>query len=89
MTRLLTCKNFLSELTDYLDEEVDAELKAKLEEHMQSCPDCWVLCDTTRKTVQIFRGQDKACSVPPEVQARLMAAMERRMAARAGELKQA
>ena len=78
---MLTCKEFLSELTDYLDENADAELKAKLEKHMSECPNCWVVCDTTRKTVKIYKGHEKSCCIPQDVQNRLMAAMERKMAA--------
>jgi anti-sigma factor RsiW len=78
---LLTCKDFLAELTDYLDENTDAELRAKLEKHISECPNCWVVCDTTRKTIAIYKGHEKACCVPEEVQKRLMAAMERKQAA--------
>jgi anti-sigma factor RsiW len=53
---LLTCKDFLSELSDYLDEKIDAELRAKLESHITECPNCWVIADTTRKTIQIYKG---------------------------------
>ena len=34
MTSLLTCKEFLQELTDYLDSTVDVELRRKLEAHI-------------------------------------------------------
>jgi anti-sigma factor RsiW len=76
---LLTCKDFLRELSDYLDSSLDAQLRAKLEEHISECPNCWVIADTTRKTIQIYRGMEP-CAVPPDVQERLMAALERKMA---------
>jgi len=78
---LLTCKEFLSELTDYLDEKTSAELHAKLERHITECPNCWVICDTTRKTISVYKGM-KSCSIPEDVHARLMAAVERKMAAK-------
>lgn len=80
---MLTCKDFLQELSDYLDEGTDVELKSKLEKHMSECPNCWVVYDTTRRTVEIYKGHEKQCCVPPDVQTRLMAAMERKMASRA------
>ena len=40
---MLTCKEFLQELSDYLDENVDAEIRAKLEQHITECPNCWVV----------------------------------------------
>jgi anti-sigma factor RsiW len=76
---LLTCKDFLSELSDYLDECADAEVRAKLEKHITECPNCWVIADTTKKTVQIYKGMDPY-PIPSDVQARLMAALERKMA---------
>jgi anti-sigma factor RsiW len=81
MTPLLTCKDFLRELSDYLDESLDAELRAKLEKHITECPNCWVIADTTRKTVQIYKGMEPY-PVPEDVQSRLMAALERKMAAK-------
>jgi anti-sigma factor RsiW len=84
MTRLLTCKEFLSELSDYLDESIDAELRAKLEEHIAECPNCWVIADTTRKTIQVYKGMDPY-PIPREVESRLMAALERKIAAKQGQ----
>ena len=76
---MLTCKQFLSELTDYLDEKTGNELHAKLERHITECPNCWVICDTTKKTIQVFKGM-KEHPVPPDVHARLMAAVETKCA---------
>ena len=78
---MLTCKDFLRELSDYLDESLDAQVRARLEEHIAACPNCWVIADTTRKTVQIYKGMDPY-PVPVDVQNRLMAAIERKMAAK-------
>ena len=78
---MLTCKDFLNELSDYLDESVDAEVRAKIEKHMAECPNCWVIADTTRKTVQIYKGMDPV-PIPQDVERRLMAALEKRMAAK-------
>jgi len=78
---LLTCKDFLSELSDYLDERIDAELRAKLERHITECPNCWVIADTTRRTIQIYKGM-APYPIPSEVENRLMAALEKKMAAK-------
>jgi anti-sigma factor RsiW len=76
---LLTCKDFLGELSDYLDETIDAELRAKLERHITECPNCWVIADTTRKTIQIYKGMDPY-PIPADVESRLMKALEKKMA---------
>jgi predicted anti-sigma-YlaC factor YlaD len=77
---LLTCKEFLSELSDYLDEKTHVEIREKIEHHLTQCPNCWVVCDTTRKTIEIYKGL-KSCSIPEDIHARLMAALDRKIAA--------
>jgi anti-sigma factor (TIGR02949 family) len=78
---LLTCKQFLQELNDYLDPNTDAEMKRRLETHVTQCPNCFVIVDTTQKTLQIYKGVEPQ-SVPEDVKARLLKAIERKMAAR-------
>ena len=79
MTRLLTCKQFMSELSEYLDQSLDPEMRKTWQKHVDECPNCWVVCDTTMKTLKIFKGLD-AQAVPEHVQSRLMAALEKKMA---------
>jgi len=71
----------MRELSDYLDESVDAEIRAKIEKHISECPNCWVIADTTRKTIRIYKGMDPQ-PLPLDVESRLMAALEKKMAAR-------
>jgi heterodisulfide reductase subunit B len=78
---LLTCKEFLQELSDYLDEKIDAELRNKLEAHVNNCPNCFVIFDTTRRTIQVYKGFEPQV-IPPDVHTRLMAALEKKAAAR-------
>jgi len=78
---LLTCKDFLRELSEFLDENLDAEVRAKLEQHITECPNCWVIADTTRKTIKIYKGVDPY-PIPKDVEERLMQAIERKMASR-------
>jgi anti-sigma factor RsiW len=78
---LLTCKDFLHELSDYLDENLDAEVRARLEKHITECPNCWVIADTTRKTIKIYKGMEPY-SIPADVESRLMKALEKKMASR-------
>jgi anti-sigma factor RsiW len=80
---LLTCKDFLRELSDYLDESIDAQIRARLEEHISACPNCWVIADTTRRTIKIYKGMEPY-TVPADVQERLMAAIDRKIAAKRG-----
>lgn len=78
---MLTCKDFLRELSDYLDESLEAEIRSKIEAHIAECPNCWVIADTTRKTIKIYKGMEPH-SLPSDVESRLMQALERKLAAR-------
>jgi predicted anti-sigma-YlaC factor YlaD len=74
---LVTCKDFLSELNEYLDEECRGEVRKELEEHLNECPNCWVICDTTKKTIEIYRGLD-AVPIPTGVHDRLLDALRKK-----------
>jgi hypothetical protein len=77
---LLTCKEFLHELSEFLDDSVDTEIRAKLERHVSECPNCWVIFDTTKKTLQVYKGMEPQ-EIPEHIHNRLMAALQRKMAA--------
>ena len=81
MTCLLTCKEFLQELNDYLDEVADVELRRRIEVHITQCPNCFVILDTTKKTIQVYKGMQPQ-PLPEEVHARLLKAVERKIAAK-------
>ena len=76
---MVTCKQFLQELNDYLDPNVDATIKANLEAHVNKCPNCFVIVDTTLKTLQVYKGMQPQ-AIPEDVQSRLWKAIERKMA---------
>ena len=40
------CKHLLGNLSEYIDGELQAELCAELEQHLQECDDCRVVVDT-------------------------------------------
>ncbi|MBX5495236.1 MAG: zf-HC2 domain-containing protein [Bryobacteraceae bacterium] len=77
---MLTCKEFLNGLNDYLDDTADPELKSHLHKHVNECPNCWVIVDTTKKTLQVFKGAEPQ-AIPPDVHDRLMKALEKKVAA--------
>jgi anti-sigma factor (TIGR02949 family) len=74
---LVTCKDFLSELNEFLDAECSDEVRKELEEHLNECPNCWVICDTTKKTINIYRGTEHY-AVPAGAHERLLAALRHR-----------
>jgi len=78
---LLTCKQFLQELNDYLDPNIDAEMKNHLNSHVTQCPNCFVIVDTTLKTLQVYKGVEQQ-TIPEDVRTRLWKALDRKMADR-------
>ena len=66
----MTCSEFLKELTDYLDERMDAQTKAELEDHLQWCHNCYVICNTTKKTIEIYRDS-QLYTLPDDLRNRL------------------
>ena len=78
---MVTCKQFLNELNDFLDDSVSEETKSHWQKHVDECPNCFVIVDTTRKTIQVYRGTEPQ-EIPSDVRTRLWSALERKMAMR-------
>ncbi len=70
----MKCTEFLDELTNYLDGVIDAQTKAELEDHLAWCHNCYVVCDTTRKTIEIYRNQE-LYELPDDLRGRLQTAI--------------
>ncbi len=77
---MVTCNAFLSELSEYLDDTVSASVREELERHLSECPNCYVVCDTTKKTIQIYRGTE-AYPIPEDVHQRLISALRKKIPA--------
>ena len=70
----MKCSEFLHELTDYLDGVIDANTKAELDEHLAWCHNCYVVCDTTKKTIEIYRDS-QLYELPEDLRSRLRTAI--------------
>ena len=70
----MTCSEFLKELTDYLDGAMDAQTKAELEDHLQWCHNCYVVCNTTKMTIEIYR-ESHLYELPDDLRGRLRSAI--------------
>lgn len=78
---MLTCKAFLHELNDFLDDSVSGCAREDLQRHVNECPNCFVIVDTTKKTLRVFKGVTEK-ALPPEVHSRLLRALEKKMASK-------
>ena len=74
---MLTCKDFLGWLNEFLDGTAGDEIRRELESHVNACPNCWVIFDTTKKTIQVYKGMDPH-PLPSEIESRLLAALEKK-----------
>jgi len=64
------CKDFLKELTDYLDGKISESLKAELDDHLHWCHECLVVVNTTKKTIEIYRD-NQIYELPDDLRTRL------------------
>ena len=72
----MPCKKIILELSNYLDNDMDSVLRLEFEEHMGHCPDCRVVIDTTRQTIEIYRGCEPY-ALPKNLHDRLQQAIRR------------
>ena len=70
----MKCSEFLDELTNYLDGALDDRTKSELEDHLAWCHNCYVVCDTTRKTIEIYRNSE-LYELPDDLRGRLRSAI--------------
>jgi predicted anti-sigma-YlaC factor YlaD len=74
----VNCKTLVFELESYLDQELDAALRAEIEQHLGKCKKCRVIVDTTQKTIQIFCNSEPA-PLPADTRNRLHEALVKRL----------
>ncbi len=70
------CHKILDSLCDYIDGDLDQELCAEIERHMEGCEDCRIVVDTMRKTIYLYRTTNPCPDVPGEVRERLFKTLD-------------
>lgn len=70
----MKCTEFLNELNDFLDGSLDSKLKSELQEHLQWCHNCFVVCNTTKQTIEIYR-ENELYELPDELRTKLHTAI--------------
>jgi len=68
------CSEFLHELTNYLDGVLDEQTKVELENHLSWCHNCYVVFDTTKTTIEIYRDS-QLYELPDDLRSRLRSAI--------------
>jgi anti-sigma factor (TIGR02949 family) len=72
----LNCQDILHNLNDYIDGELDRQLCADIEAHIDSCPDCRVVVNTLKKTIQLYQISGQETELPEDVRQRLYARLD-------------
>lgn len=65
------CHDLLNSLSEYIDGELDPQVCALIEQHLQGCEDCRVMVDSLRKTVYLYHASSGPTPVPEGVRQRL------------------
>jgi len=60
---VINCEQVWREVSDYLDGEVDPELRVAIEEHVRGCQRCTAVLDGMRNVVQLY-GDERMMEVP-------------------------
>ena len=71
---MMTCRQLVELLIDFLDGELPEERRRHLEEHLQFCPPCLTYLETYKVTIQLTRRLPDT-PPPPELLERLKAAL--------------
>lgn len=69
------CEQVWREVSDYLDGQVDPELRAAIEEHVRGCQRCAAVLDGMRNVVQLY-GDERMMEVPVGFSRRLQRRLE-------------
>ena len=69
----LTCAELVELVTDYLEDALPAEERARFEEHLTICEGCFNYVDQMRTTI-VLTGRLRVDDLSPEVAAELVGA---------------
>ncbi|MFL5264469.1 MAG: anti-sigma factor family protein [Anaeromyxobacteraceae bacterium] len=73
----LSCSEVLERLSDYLDGDLPAAERGKVEEHLRGCEGCTRFGGEFRATVTALRARLVGVAAPPQVRERLREALRR------------
>lgn len=65
MQKTLSCKQVTHELSNYIDGQLDPEMRRQIAEHLSLCNRCTVVLDTVRKLLYVV-GDENMFVIPIE-----------------------
>ena len=75
---VISCQEVWREISNYLDGELDPNLRATLDEHFRDCKHCTAVLDGTRNVIQLY-GDERMIEVPLGFSHRLRRRLEEDM----------
>ena len=69
------CMAYFDRISEYLDGELEDDICRKIEEHLQSCPECGECVESLRKSIRICKEATKE-EMPGNVLARLKESLQ-------------
>ena len=67
---IVNCKHVWREISNYLEDDVDASFRSRMDEHFQTCSACRSLLEGTRNVIQLY-SDERMIEVPSGFGSRL------------------
>ena len=74
----IDCQHVWEYISAYIDGEVDAELRAQIDRHLETCEICSAVLDSTRNVVVLI-ADDRVFDLPAGFSERLHGCLEREL----------
>ncbi len=75
---MVSCEHVLEQLSNFIEGEIDAGLRAEIEAHLRTCRKCSVLHDSLRK-VLIIVADERTFEIPVGYSERLHAFIDQHL----------
>ncbi len=72
----IDCKHVWQYISGYIDDELDSELRARIERHLETCEICSAVLDSTRNVV-VLVADDRVFELPAGFSQRLHDRLDR------------
>ena len=66
----ISCREVIRELSTFIDQDVEADLRAQIEEHLAKCRHCSAIYDGTQNVIRLI-GDDRVFELPAGFSQRL------------------
>ena len=63
----MNCNDLTAQISEFLDGEVNQEIRRALEDHLKGCPRCAEFLISLKKTIELAKQAPKE-SLPPEIE---------------------